>query len=69
MLGILFCTEISKSREFPKTFSEYMFFNQTGDISTRNGISLKLVDKFTYLGRNVSSTEADITSKGIDSYR
>ena len=37
-----------------------MCFNQTGDISTLGGSSLKLVDKFTYLGSNVSSTEKDI---------
>ena len=37
-----------------------MSFNQTGDISTLNGSSLKLVDKFTYLGTSVSSTEIDI---------
>ena len=30
--------------------TQYMCFNQTGDISTLNGNSLKLVDKFTYLG-------------------
>ena len=40
--------------------TEYMSFNQTGDISTLNGSSLKLVDKFTYLGSSVSSTEKDI---------
>ena len=34
--------------------TEYMCFNQTGDISTQNGSSLKLVDKFTYLGSSVS---------------
>ena len=45
---------------------EYMCFNQTGDISTLNGSSLKLVDKFTYLGSSVSLTK---TSKGMDSYR
>ena len=33
--------------------------NETGDISTLNDSSLKLVDKFTYLGSSVSSTEAD----------
>ena len=37
-----------------------MCFNQTGDISTQGGSSLKLVDKFTYQGSNVSSTEKDI---------
>ena len=29
---------------------------KSGDISTVNGSSLKLVDKFTYPGRSVSST-------------
>ena len=37
--------------------TEYICFNQTGDISTLEGSSLKLVDKFTYLGSSVSSTE------------
>ena len=37
-----------------------MCFNQTGDISTLNGSSLKLVDKLTYLGSSVSLTETDI---------
>ena len=41
--------------------TEYMCFNQTGDISTLNGSSLKLVDKFTYLGSSVSSTKTDNT--------
>ena len=39
---------------------EYMSFNQRDDISTQNGSSLKLADKFTYLGSSVSSTEKDI---------
>ena len=37
--------------------------NQTGDISTLDGTSLKLVDKFTYLGSSVSSTEKDIDTR------
>ena len=40
-----------------------MCYNQTGDISTLDGISLKLVDKFTYLGSSVSSTEKDIDTR------
>ena len=40
--------------------SEFMCFNQKGDISTLDRTSLKLVDKFTYLGSSVSSTEEDI---------
>ena len=40
--------------------TEYMCFNQTGDISTLNSSSLKLVDKFTNLGSSVSLTEKDI---------
>ena len=38
----------------------YMCYNQTGDICTLDGTSLKLVDKFTYQGSTVSSTEKDI---------
>ena len=37
--------------------TEYMCFNQTGDISTLEGTSLKLVDRFTHLGSSVSSTK------------
>ena len=40
--------------------TEYMCYNQNGDITTLDGASLKLVDKFTYLGSSVSSTENDI---------
>ena len=43
--------------------TEYMCFNQKGDISTLDGSSLKLVDKFTYLGCSVSSTEKDINMR------
>ena len=43
--------------------TEYMSFNQTGDVSTLNGSSLKLVDKFTYQGSSVSSTETDINTR------
>ena len=43
--------------------TKYMCFNQRGDISTLNGSSLKLVDKFTYLGSSVSSTETDINTR------
>ena len=37
--------------------------NQAGDISTLEGTSLKLVDRFTYLGSSVSSTEKDIGTR------
>ena len=43
--------------------TEYMCFNQTGDISTLDGTTLKLVDKFTYLGSSVSSTDKDIDTR------
>ena len=39
---------------------QYIYFNQAGDISTLEGTTLKLVDKFTYLGSSVSSIEKDI---------
>ena len=41
----------------------YMCYNQTGDITTVDGASLKLVDKFTNLGSSVSSTENDIDTR------
>ena len=40
-----------------------MYFNQRDDISTQNGSSLKLEDKFTNLGSSVSSTETDINTR------
>ena len=40
--------------------TEYICYNQTGNIATLDGASLKLVDKFTYLGSSVSSTEKDV---------
>ena len=43
--------------------TEYMCFNQIGDISKLNGSSLKLVDKFTCLESSVSSTETDINPR------
>ena len=43
--------------------TEYMCYNQTGDISTLEGTPLKLVDKFTYLGSSIESTEKDIETR------
>ena len=43
--------------------TEYMCYNQTSDIATLDGASLKLVDIFTYLGSSVSSTEKDIDTR------
>ena len=43
--------------------TEYKCFNQSGDISTLKGGPLKLVDKFTYFGSSVSSTENDINMR------
>ena len=40
-----------------------MCYNQTGDISTLDGTSLKQVDKFTYLGGSVSPAEKDIDTQ------
>ena len=42
--------------------TEYVCFNQRGDIPTLNGSSPRLVDKITYLGSSVSSTEIDINT-------
>ena len=43
--------------------TECMCYNQTGDISTLDETSLKLVDKFTYHGSSVSSTEKYIDTQ------
>ena len=43
--------------------TEYMHFNQRGDIFTLKSGLLKLVDKFTYLRSSVSSTENDINTQ------
>ena len=42
--------------------TEYLCSNQMGNISTLDRTSLKLVDKFTYLGSSVSSTKKDINT-------
>ena len=43
--------------------TEYMCYNQSSNIATLDEASLKLVDKFTYLGSSVSSTENDIDTR------
>ena len=43
--------------------TEYMCYNQTGDISTLDGTPLKLVDTFIYQGSSVLLTEKDIDTK------
>ena len=43
--------------------TQYMYFNQRNDISTLNGGPLKLMDKFTYPGSSVSSTENDMNTR------
>ena len=43
--------------------TDFMCFNQRGDIPTLNGKSLKLVDKSTYHGSSVSSTKNDINTR------
>ena len=54
---------------FTKTEINASFFLSTyqniylGDISTLDGTPLKLVDKFTYLGSSVESTEKDIDTR------
>ena len=40
-----------------------MCYNQTSNISTLDGTPLKLVDKFSFLGSSISSTEKDIDTQ------
>ena len=47
--------------------TEFMYFNQRDHISTLNSWSLKLVDKFTYIGSSVyGKWHEHTTSKGTD---
>ena len=43
--------------------TEYMCYDQTGEISPLDVTPLKLVDKFTYLGSSVESTEKDLDTR------
>ena len=56
-----------KGRDYPKIEMHYIYIYiyiyQRGNTSTLNGSSLKLVDKFTYLGSSVSSTKTDINTR------
>ena len=45
-----------------------MCFNQTGDISTLNGGSLKSVDKFMFIGSSISSTEYNINIRLVKAW-
>ena len=49
------CLHVNKNK------MELMYFNQERVISSLKGCLLKLVDKFTYLGSSISSTESDVT--------
>ena len=59
-------------RATPRIYTELLYvgsswspclYSATGDISTLNVSSLKLIDKFTYLGSSVSSAETDIDTR------
>ena len=60
--SLLHCLERAASGIGFQDKIEYMCFNQRGDISILKSGPLKLVDKFTYLGSSVSSTENDINT-------
>ena len=55
--------DLVSSRVWWEAATNTMCYNQTGDISTLEGTPLKLVDKFTYLGSSVESTEKDIETR------
>ena len=48
--------------------TEFMCFNQDGAISLLNGRPLKLVDRFKYLGSNVSLTESDVNIRIVKTW-
>ena len=48
--------------------TEYMCFNRKGDTPALNGDSLKLVDKFLYLGSRITSIENDINMRRVKAW-
>ena len=48
--------------------TEFIWFKQDGAITTLNDRLHKLVDHFTYLGSNISSTEGDVEIAWKDSF-
>ena len=58
-----FGTSSCRHRPLCQCTQNGMCYNQTDDISTLDGTPLKLVDKFTYLGSSVASTEKDIDTR------
>ncbi|KAI8516923.1 hypothetical protein Bbelb_055040 [Branchiostoma belcheri] len=43
--------------------TEFVTFNQHGNIASLDGNSIKQVEKFTYLGSDISSTENDVSAR------
>ena len=41
--------------------TKFRCFHKDGTVPLLNGKALKLVDLFTYLGSNISSTESDVS--------
>ena len=64
-LGINFNLFVDEFHYFFNIGLQYgrMCYNQKGVISTLDRTSLKLVNKFTYVGSSVSSTEKDINTR------
>ena len=49
--------------------TEFISFNQTGEIKSLNGNSLKSVKDFSYLGSNIQSTEKDINIRKAKAWK
>ena len=60
-LGVFAC--ITMSSAYSASVIVFAGYLLLGDISTLDRTSLKLVDKFPYLGSSVSSTEKDIDTR------
>ena len=45
-----------------------MYFKREKLTATRSGESLELIDKFTYLGSNISSTESDVSIRLVKAW-
>ena len=49
--------------------TEFISYNQHGNITSKSGVAIKSVDEFNYLGINIHSTEKDIINRKAKAWK
>ena len=49
--------------------TEFICYNQHGNITSKSGVAIKSVDEFNYLGSNIHSTEKDIITRKAKAWK